>query len=114
MLAASRCGTCCGYADGKAAWIGGEGLDTGAASYFRAVFDAHCDIERVFFDGAAAEKGFGRLIGVDRPLRYCRLPSTSPAQTMRYADKLRAWRRNTSLQVDNRPAGRGRALSSFQ
>jgi hypothetical protein len=46
----------------------------------------------VFFNGAAAEKNFGRLATVDRPLPYRRLPSTSPAQTMRYADKLAAWR----------------------
>jgi hypoxanthine-DNA glycosylase len=48
-------------------------------------------ITRVFFNGAAAEKNFNRLITAPA-LRYRRLPSTSPAQTMRYADKLAAWR----------------------
>ena len=62
------------------------------ANDFGLFFDAHPAIDRVFFNGAAAERNFIRLAGVDRPLRYRRLPSTSPAQTMRYADKLRAWR----------------------
>jgi hypoxanthine-DNA glycosylase len=48
-------------------------------------------ITRVFFNGAAAEKNFHRLVTAP-DLRYRRLPSTSPAQTMRYADKLAAWR----------------------
>jgi len=51
----------------------------------------------VFFNGAAAEKNFNRLVDVRLvhaapDLRYRRLPSTSPAQTMRYAEKLAAWR----------------------
>ncbi len=66
--------------------------DSMVANDFAPFFDAHPAIGSVFFNGAAAEKNFGRLAGVDRPLRYRRLPSTSPAQTMRYADKLRAWR----------------------
>jgi hypoxanthine-DNA glycosylase len=59
---------------------------------FEAFFDAQPAIDRVYFNGAAAEKNFGRLVGIDRGLRYRRLPSTSPAQTMRYEDKLAAWR----------------------
>jgi hypoxanthine-DNA glycosylase len=66
--------------------------DSMVANDFEAFFDAHRGIDRVFFNGAAAEKNFVRLAGIDRPLRYCRLPSTSSAQTMRYADKLAAWR----------------------
>ncbi|WP_123028519.1 DNA-deoxyinosine glycosylase [Mycolicibacterium stellerae] len=66
--------------------------DSMVANDFGSFFDAHPTIDRVFFNGAAAEKNFIRLAGVDRPLRYRRLPSTSPAQTMRYEDKLRAWR----------------------
>ena len=66
--------------------------DSMVANDFESFFTAHSKIERVFFNGAAAEKNFGRLAGVDRPLRYRRLPSTSPAQTMRYADKLATWR----------------------
>jgi hypoxanthine-DNA glycosylase len=62
------------------------------ANDFEAFFDAQPAIDRVYFNGAAAEKNFGRLVGIDRGLRYRRLPSTSPAQTMRYEDKLAAWR----------------------
>ena len=66
--------------------------DSMEANDFGSFFATHPAIERVFFNGAAAEKNFGRLVGVDPSLRYRRLPSTSPAQTMRYADKLSAWR----------------------
>ena len=67
-------------------------LDSMVANDFGLFFDGHPAIDRVFFNGAAAERNYIRLAGVDRPLRYRRLPSTSPAQTMRYEDKLRAWR----------------------
>jgi G:T/U-mismatch repair DNA glycosylase len=62
------------------------------ANDFEAFFDAHPAIDRVYFNGAAAAKNFGRLVGIDRGLHYRRLPSTSPAQTMRDEDKLAAWR----------------------
>ena len=66
--------------------------DSMVANDFASLFDAHPAIARVFFNGVAAEKNFGRLVRVDRPIRALRLPSTSPAQTMRYEDKLHAWR----------------------
>jgi hypoxanthine-DNA glycosylase len=66
--------------------------DSMVANDFASFLDAYPTIDRVFFNGAAAEKNFFRLAGVHRPLRHRRLPSTSPAQTMRYEDKLRAWR----------------------
>ncbi|GAT11705.1 DNA-deoxyinosine glycosylase [Mycolicibacterium novocastrense] len=59
---------------------------------FQAFFDQHDGIERVLFNGAAAEKNFTRLVAVSNDLHYRRLPSTSPAQTMRFADKLAVWR----------------------
>ncbi|MDT5162519.1 MAG: hypothetical protein QOC90_2829, partial [Mycobacterium sp.] len=52
----------------------------------------HPQITGVFFNGAAAEKNFNRLVHAAPEVRYRRLRSTSPAQTMRYADKLAAWR----------------------
>jgi hypoxanthine-DNA glycosylase len=67
-------------------------LDSMVANDFETFFDAHPAIDRVFFNGAAAEKNFGRLVTLERGLHYSRLPSTSPAQTMRYEDKLAAWR----------------------
>lgn len=59
---------------------------------FRTFFEQYPHITSVFFNGAAAEKNFNRLVPVAPDVRYRRLPSTSPAQTMRYEDKLAAWR----------------------
>jgi hypoxanthine-DNA glycosylase len=66
--------------------------DSMVVNDFGAFFDEHLAIDRVFFNGAAAEKNFLRLAGFDRPMHYRRLPSTSPAQTMRIEDKLATWR----------------------
>lgn len=66
--------------------------DSMVANDFGAFFADHPSIERVFFNGAAAERNFARLVRVDAPLSYARLPSTSPAHTVGYADKLAAWR----------------------
>jgi hypoxanthine-DNA glycosylase len=81
------------------------------ANDFGTLFDGHRHIAHVFFNGAAAEKNFHRLVSVDRPISYARLPSTSPAQTMRFEDKLQAWRRASmawptrSLVGTRAPAG---------
>ncbi|WP_059021949.1 DNA-deoxyinosine glycosylase [Mycobacterium sp. M26] len=66
--------------------------DSMVANDFPAFFAAHRHVERVYFNGAAAERNFARLVRVDADVVFARLPSTSPAQTMRYADKLSAWR----------------------
>jgi hypoxanthine-DNA glycosylase len=66
--------------------------DSMVANDFGKLFDEHPRLARVFFNGAAAEKNFSRLVRVAPDLLYQRLPSTSPAQTMRYEEKLRAWR----------------------
>ena len=66
--------------------------DSMVANDFGQLFARHPHITKVFFNGVAAEKNFNRLVRVARDVRYRRLPSTSPAQTMRYADKLAAWR----------------------
>src|SRR6185436_13844745 len=42
-------------------------LDSMVANDFGVFFDAHPAIDRVFFNGAAAEKNFNRLAGVERP-----------------------------------------------
>ena len=62
---------------------------------FEALFAAH-HITRVLFNGAAAEKNYRRLVRRSKELTYHRLPSTSPAQTMRYADKAAVWRERLS------------------
>jgi len=66
--------------------------DSMVANDFGQLFERHPRISRVIFNGAAAEKNFNRLVRVAADLSYRRLPSTSPAQTMRYTDKLAAWR----------------------
>ena len=49
-------------------------------------------IESVLFNGAAAQQMYMRLVKIDRPgMRLVRLPSTSPAYTLKYEQKLRAW-----------------------
>lgn len=55
----------------------------------------HPDITHVYFNGAAAETNYSRLVGAPDTLRYCRLPSTSPARTMSFERKLQAWRQIT-------------------
>lgn len=59
---------------------------------FQRFFADHRTITLVLFNGAAAQKNFIRLVPAAPELLYRRLPSTSPAQTMRYVDKLATWR----------------------
>jgi hypoxanthine-DNA glycosylase len=66
--------------------------DSMVANDFQRFFNRHPSITRVFFNGAAAEENFNRLVRVMPDFQYRRLPSTSPARTMRYEDKLAAWR----------------------
>ncbi|CAN5868200.1 DNA-deoxyinosine glycosylase [soil metagenome] len=66
--------------------------DSMVANDFAALFNAHQGIERVYFNGAAAEANYRRLVTVEASVVYRRLPSTSPAHTMSFAAKLAAWR----------------------
>ena len=66
--------------------------DSMVANDFGALFAARPTIRRVLFNGAAAEKNFLRLVPGRVDLPFERLPSTSPAQTMRYEAKLAVWR----------------------
>jgi hypoxanthine-DNA glycosylase len=66
--------------------------DSMVANDFASLFGDYPRITRVFFNGAAAEKNFNRFVRIGPDLVYRRLPSTSPAQTMRYEEKLAAWR----------------------
>lgn len=59
---------------------------------FATFFADHPHIVRVYFNGAAAQRNYDRLVAPNPGAGFVRLPSTSPAQTMRYADKLAAWR----------------------
>jgi len=62
---------------------------------FKTFLRQHHDIAHIFFNGAAAEQAFRRLVlpGLgDKPLTLHRLPSTSPAHAaLRYSQKLQSW-----------------------
>lgn len=67
-----------------------------AANDFTAFFAQHPHITKVCFNGSKAEQSFRKFV-LDKqalpPLKFQRLPSTSPAHAgMRYEDKLQAWR----------------------
>jgi len=65
------------------------------ANDFAAFFGAHRAITHVFFNGAKAEACYRRHVrpALGRPMRYARLPSTSPAHaSLSMAHKLAAWR----------------------
>ena len=81
-------------------------IDRGSetANDFRKFFRTHPGITHVFFNGAKAEASFRRhvLPGLDAPLRYKRLPSTSPANaSVPWPQKLAAWR--AILKIKDRP-----------
>ncbi len=75
---------------------------------FLSFFARYTKIQAVFYNGAAAESLFRRLIlpGLSPSQRngliLARLPSTSPAHTMSYEEKLKQW------QIVMLPAGRQR------
>lgn len=56
--------------------------------------EEHRAITAILFNGQAAEKIYRRLIGHDAlpAIAYHVLPSTSPANTMKYEEKFRRWR----------------------
>jgi hypoxanthine-DNA glycosylase len=62
------------------------------ANDFGELFGTYRSIERVCFNGRAAERLFGRLVDVDSRVSYQLLPSTSPARAMPADQKLQAWR----------------------
>jgi hypoxanthine-DNA glycosylase len=59
---------------------------------FGRLFAAHPSIDRVYYNGRAAERLFERLVDVDAKVRYQLLPSSSPARAMPAGQKLQAWR----------------------
>jgi hypoxanthine-DNA glycosylase len=62
------------------------------ANDFGKFFAAYPSIRRVYFNGTAAERIYGRLVHLDTDVEYQLLPSTSPARAMPAGQKLRAWR----------------------
>ena len=62
---------------------------------FKQFFDRHPNIKSIGFNGLEAEKSFNRFVlpGLSKKdFRYTRLPSTSPANTQAFQDKMLAWR----------------------
>ncbi|MEH3129774.1 MAG: DNA-deoxyinosine glycosylase [Mycolicibacterium neoaurum] len=57
-----------------------------------ALLSEHPGICRLVFNGKAAERNYRRLVTDAPDLPIVQLPSTSPAHTMGYAEKLRHWR----------------------
>ncbi len=87
--------------------------DTITANDFRSFFHRHRGIGRVFFNGAVAESCYRQhvLSTIDAgAASYARLPSTSPANTVPYAQKLRAWR--AALRLRPAPPGASRSARS--
>lgn len=70
--------------------------DSMVANDFERLFAAYPTITHVYFNGAAAEKNYRRLVTAPARLEFTRLPSSSPAQTMSFDAKLAAWRRITT------------------
>lgn len=66
--------------------------DSMVVNDFPTFFAEYSTIRRVLFNGAAAEKNFRRLADGQFDVEFSRLPSTSPAQTMRFEVKLATWR----------------------
>jgi len=85
--------------------------DTEIANDFQTFFQTHTKITQVFFNGAKAEACFKRhvLPAIKTgPIRYLRLPSTSPAHAaMPLAHKIRAWRVIVESDQPIRPTGIG-------
>lgn len=60
---------------------------------FEMLFSRCEGIEKILFNGATAEKLYLKMVGRIPDGCVCeRMPSTSPAYTMKYAGKLAAWR----------------------
>ncbi len=79
-------------------------IEAEVSNNFAAFFGTHRAITHVFFNGAKAEACYRRHVGpqVLRPMRYARLPSTSPAHaSLSMARKLAAWR--AILKAEERP-----------
>lgn len=79
-------------------------IEDEAANDFRAFFRTHPAITHVFFNGTKAEASYRRHVlgAIEFPLRYRRLPSTSPAHaSLPFARKLAAWRAILKVEDDS-------------
>lgn len=89
--------------------------DSMTANPFREFFRQHPRIDLVCFNGTAACRIFGKKVLPtlsDRPLRYCCLPSTSPAHTMPLEDKIELWRAGLFEDVQAGTMAKARSFGS--
>lgn len=81
--------------------------DSIVANDFRAFFRLHPKISHVYFNGAAAEQSFKRLVEPNltgQTLTLQRLPSTSPAHAaLSYRQKLDCWQQIADQLTTTRP-----------
>jgi double-stranded uracil-DNA glycosylase len=74
-------------------------IEREVANKFAPFFRRHSKIERVCFNGAAAEKLFWKHACATRDAHdYVRLPSSSPAHAVAFDTKLAAWRKALALR----------------
>lgn len=59
---------------------------------FQTLYQSCPDLRTVIFNGVAAQQLYQRLVSrQDARFRFLRMPSTSPAYTLKYENKLSAW-----------------------
>ena len=74
------------------------------ANDFSALYRNCPGIRHVFFNGAAAFDMYRRLVSRQDELRaFHRMPSTSPAYTMKYETKLSLWRQAIKEALSDDP-----------
>lgn len=66
-------------------------IKNGIINNFEELFKSYTKIRLVLFNGAASFKAFKPYMGLLQDIAYHVMPSTSPAHTMPYAHKLKAW-----------------------
>lgn len=67
---------------------------------FAALFRRCPAIERILFNGATAEKLYRQWVGIfPEGCASARMPSTSPAYTLKFEQKLSAWREEMEKQI---------------
>lgn len=65
-----------------------------AANQLNQLFIDYPNIKHIFFNGFKAEKVFNKTVDFDilKDKAFTRLPSSSPARTMRFEEKLNQWK----------------------
>lgn len=70
-------------------------LDTNIKNYQEndiiELLSQHPKIKTIIFNGQKSEQYFLKKFGILANMRYFQMPSTSPAHTMKFDDKLQAW-----------------------